>query len=125
MTVGAVVAALALLALAFALAWVAAPLWRGAPAPTADDPRVVALLAEREAILAALRDLDADAADGRLAPDDHRALRVETVARGAAVLAALDAVAAGDRPPSPSAAHPADAVEADVRAWRARSAAPR
>lgn len=126
MTAAWLVAGAAVLALGLALAWVAAPLWHGAPAASVDDPRVVALLAEREAVLAALRDLDADAAAGRLAPEDHRALRAESVARGAAVLAALDAISEHRGAPSaPAAAHPADAVEADVRAWRARSAAPR
>ena len=119
MTAAWLVAGAAVLALGLALAWVAAPLWHGAPAASVDDPRVVALLA-------ALRDLDADAAAGRLAPEDHRALRAESVARGAAVLAALDAIAARRGAPSaPAAAHAADDVEADVRAWRARSAAPR
>ncbi|MCC7019361.1 MAG: hypothetical protein IT332_06390 [Ardenticatenales bacterium] len=113
------IAALALAALAVGLAWVAMPLWFGAPAATADDPRVVGLLVEREAVLAGLRDLDDDRNDGRIDADDHRAQRDEAVARGAAVLAALDGLAAhhaGD------AEADAAAIEADVRRRRARSA---
>jgi hypothetical protein len=75
-------------------AYVAAPLWRGVVPVAPPDPRAVALLARREAVLAALRDLDADLADGRLGADDHAAQRAEVAARGAAVLTALDELAA-------------------------------
>ncbi|MBK6768974.1 MAG: hypothetical protein IPG72_08195 [Ardenticatenales bacterium] len=119
MTAAGLIFALALAVLAAGLAWVAAPLWYGAPAATADDPRVVGLLVEREAVLAGLRDLDDDMNDGRVDADEHRAQRDEAVARGAAVLAALDGLSAhraGD------AEADAAAIEADVRRLRARSA---
>ena len=44
-------------------AYVALPLWRGVTPIAPPDPRAVELLARREAILATLRDLDADLAD--------------------------------------------------------------
>lgn len=50
------------------------------------------LLAEREAILLALRDLDFDKTVGKLAPEDYAAQRAELVARGVAVLKQLDAL---------------------------------
>jgi hypothetical protein len=82
-----------LLCLAAAL-WVVRPLWRGAPTREPVDPRAVALLAEREALLATLRDLDADARAERLGADDHARLRAESVDRAARVLTALDVLAA-------------------------------
>jgi len=48
------------------------------------------LLAEREAILLALRDLDFDHSVGKIAPEDYAAQRAELVARGVAVLKQLD-----------------------------------
>ncbi len=77
-------------------AWVLAPLWRGGHSAAGPDPRVIGLLAEREAALASLRDLDADAADGRIGPADHARLRAETIAQGASILAALDRLAEGE-----------------------------
>lgn len=115
---------LILLALAGALAllaWVLAPLWRGAAPFAPPDPRAVALLARRQAALASLRDLDADFAAGRLPEAEYRALRATVVAEGAATLAALDRLAAV------SAADSADLVagiEAEVAALGAPSAGP-
>ncbi len=120
MTVEWLGAAAAAIALVAGLVWMAAPLWRGAPGAVGDDPRLVGLLAEREAVLATLRDLDADARDGRLAPADHEALRAEAVARGAAILAALDALPTLQAAAAESAT---DAVESDVAAWRDRRSA--
>lgn len=117
MTVAWLGAAVAVIALLAGMVWMAAPLWRGAPDAVGDDPRLVGLLAEREAVLATLRDLDADAHDGRLAPADHAALRAEAVARGAAILAALDALPTVRSAVAESAT---DAVETDVAAWRDR-----
>lgn len=111
--VGATAAAL----FVFALIWIASPLWKGAPAAASDDLRVIGLLVERESVLATLRDLDADALDARVAPDDHAALRDETVARGAAVLAALDHVL---HQTADVASDGAAGVEEDVRLARAR-----
>lgn len=111
----AVVAVAAAVLIGAALVWVAAPLWQGAPAAASDDPRVVGLLVERESVLATLRDLDADAFDRRVAPSDHAALREETVARGAAVLAALDGLFSAQ---ADAVGDGAAAVEADVRSAR-------
>ncbi len=74
--------------------YVMRPLLGGAEALDEADPRAVALLAMREGVLATLRDLDADRADGRLSEADYQALRAESVAQGAQVLATLDRVAA-------------------------------
>lgn len=50
------------------------------------------LLAEREAALAALRDLDFDKTVGKVTPEDYAAQRAGLVARGVAVLKQMDAV---------------------------------
>jgi len=100
---------LAVLVTLVVAAWVVAPLVRGVVTLDPPEPRAVALLARREAILASLRDLDADHADGRLGAADHAALRRDLVARGAATLAALDRLAA-------DAAGRAAALAADVEA---------
>lgn len=73
-----------------AIAWLGLPLWRGDEPAGPPDPRAVGLLANREALLAAIRDLDADAALGRLNSDEHDLRRRELVERGAQVLMALD-----------------------------------
>jgi len=91
--------ALVLLAAAVlgSLAVVAWALWplRGEPLPVESvDRRFVALLAEREAALFELRDLDGDHADGRLGEADWHALRTLAVDRAARALAALDALEA-------------------------------
>ncbi|MFN8423668.1 MAG: hypothetical protein U0470_09925 [Anaerolineae bacterium] len=117
----AAVAVVAAVLIGAALVWVAAPLWQGAPAAASDDPRVVGLLVERERA-GTLRDLDADAFDQRVAPGDHAALREEAVARGAAVLAALDGLFSAQ---ADAVGEGAAAVEADVRSARAhREAGP-
>lgn len=110
-----VVAAIALVA--GLVAWVGLPLWRGDAGGDVPDPRVVALLAEREATLAALRDLDADHADGRVTDADYAALRAEAVARGAAALDALDALA---RDAAGRNARLLEAVEREVAALAER-----
>lgn len=118
MTTDWLAAALALVALGAGIAWVALPIWRGAPPAAADDPRVVGLLAVREAALATLRDLDEDARDGRLGVDDHARQRAEVIAQGAAALAALDRIAASR---AGNADVGAAAIEADVLRSRGRT----
>lgn len=94
MTAETILVALVVIGLVAAVAvYVFRPLLGGVEALEDADPRAVALLAEREAVLLTLRDLDADRADGRLGEDDYHRLRSETVARGSRVLAALDQVA--------------------------------
>jgi hypothetical protein len=104
---------------AVVVAWVALPLWRGAGPEPPPDPRIVGLLTEREATLAAIRDLDADLALGRIGADEHRARRAELVARGAVVLEVLDAATARS---AGEAEVLAAEVEADVRARLTASA---
>lgn len=109
-----VIAAVLVSGLVAAVAWwVSMPLRRGELPLDAPDQRAVALLAQREAVLASLRDLEADHASGRVADAPYAAQRTELVTRGAATLAALDAVAAdlGGR-----AAALAEAIEAEVAA---------
>lgn len=60
---------------------------REAHATTAES-----LLAAREAVLAALRDLDFDRAVGKVLPEDYAAQRAELVARGVVVLKQMDAL---------------------------------
>lgn len=84
----------ALVACAAVAAWVLWPLWRGVALLDPVDPRAVALLARRESILASLRDIDADHADGRLGDAAHAAMRGDLVRQGSAVLAALDSLEA-------------------------------
>ena len=89
-----VLAVAGLLLLLPSLAWVLAPLRRDLPPREPADPRVLALLAEREALLATLRDLEADHRDGRLSEANYAPLRAGVLSRGSAVLAALDRLAA-------------------------------
>jgi hypothetical protein len=63
----------------------------GSPASAAD-----ALQAEREAILAVLRDLDFDHATGKITAEDYAAQRARLVQRGAEVLRVLDAQSDAD-----------------------------
>jgi hypothetical protein len=83
-----------LIAAAAIVGWIGAPLWRAQPADETAEPRVLGLLVEREAALANLRDLESDFAAGRIGPEAYATQRADLVARGAAVLAALEALAA-------------------------------
>jgi hypothetical protein len=78
------------IAVVLAAAWIGVPLWRGDRPAEPPDAVVVGLLAEREAVLASLADLDAELAAGRLDVDEHRLQRESLVARGSRVLEALD-----------------------------------
>lgn len=102
------------------VAWIARPLYSGAITVPPADPRAVALLTRREGILVTLRDLDSDFAAGRLGADDYSALRQVAVAKGVAVLAALDGLAAES---NAAAADLTREVEADVLARRAATVA--
>ena len=118
--------ALALLAggalIVAAVAWIGAPLWRGTAPEPPPDPRIVLLLAQREATVAAIRDLDADLALGRIDVEEHDLRRRQLVARGAALLHSLDAVGART---AGEAAVLAAQLDDEVRALRAQSAANR
>jgi hypothetical protein len=93
--------------------WVGLPLWRGELPEEAADPATVALLSEREAVLADLRDLDAARNEGRVTESDYAELRGELMARGAAALQSLDRLAATT---DGASVRLAEAIEADVRA---------
>ena len=83
----------AMLIVAAVFAWVLAPLVLGAAATPSDDPRILALLLERESALAEIRDLDEARSAGRIQSDDHADRRQAALERGAAALRALDKVA--------------------------------
>ncbi len=74
-------------------AWVLAPLWRGGPPAEPSDPRALALLERREALLASLRDLEDDHRDGLVDARSHASLRADLLRRGGEILAALDRLA--------------------------------
>ncbi len=56
----------------------------------AESDRLADILAQRDAIYQAIRDLDFDRETGKLTPEDHRAMRAQLVAQGVAVLQELD-----------------------------------
>jgi hypothetical protein len=76
---------------------IARPLLRPAHTRDAQPSAADALIAERERLLAALRDLELDHATGVVAAQDYGPQRAQLVARGAAVLRELDALAAKPR----------------------------
>lgn len=114
------IAALAVGLTGVVVAWVGRPLWRSEPPLPPPDPRAVALLARRQAALAALRDLEADRASGRLDEDAYVSLRAEMTASGAATLAAIDRVSAEAAEGSEAAVR---RIEADVAARRGTAVA--
>jgi RNA polymerase subunit RPABC4/transcription elongation factor Spt4 len=81
------------------------------------------LLAERESVLTALRDLDFDHATGKITDEDYAPQRAQLVAQGAHVLRQLDALGApGRAPAADSDAAIERAVATRRRAAPARSA---
>jgi hypothetical protein len=113
-----VVVAAVLMAAATAI-WVVRPLTHGGAVGTPASRAAVALLARREAVLAGLRDLEADHADGRVANADYERLRAEALAEGAAVLQALDRMAADAEAGN---AQLLSRIEAEIAQRRARGA---
>ena len=101
---------------------VARPWLEPAAAQAGDADPAEPLLAERERLLTALRDLDFDQATGKLPSDEYAAQRAELVAHGAAVLRRLDEVAPG-RAPAPGADAAAD-LDAEIEQAIARQRAP-
>ncbi|MGQ0600160.1 MAG: hypothetical protein ACT4QE_00530 [Anaerolineales bacterium] len=107
MDIGSLLFGLALLLVSAFL--IAQPLLERPAAPGSLTSTLEALQAEREAILAALRDLDFDYSTGKITTEDHRTQRAALVQRGAEVLRALDIQS------------PTDLVDADIeRAIAAR-----
>ena len=89
----------------FAMAFLIAPLRSGGAEPAWDSPQAAGAAAERESVLAALRDLEEDFATGKLEAADYAQMRSELRARAARLLAAERAAAipaAPVAPPSPA-----------------------
>ncbi|HRE29697.1 MAG TPA: hypothetical protein PK954_23845, partial [Anaerolineales bacterium] len=70
---------------------VAQPFFENRAAPAQADDIVAGLSAERDTILAAVRDLDFDHATGKIEDADYAAQRAKLMAQGAEVLKRLDA----------------------------------
>jgi hypothetical protein len=97
-------AGFALLLAGAATAFLIAPLRSTRAEPPLVSRRAAHAAAERESVLAALRDLDEDFATGKLDVADHAQMRSELRARAVALLAAeRDALAAPDPAPARSA----------------------
>jgi hypothetical protein len=91
------------------------PLLRPAHTRDAQPSAAEALTAERERLLAALRDLELDHATGVVAEQDYGPQRAQLVTRGAAVLRQLDELAARPRGQAPQARRSIeDEIEAAV-----------
>ncbi len=78
------------------------------------------LVAEREAILTALRDLDFDHATGKVSDGDYAPQRANLVSRGASVLRQIDQVNQLDQPPN----HSDDELDRAIAARRKAAIAP-
>jgi hypothetical protein len=86
-----------------AMAFLIAPLRSRGSEPALPSPEARSMAAERESVLAALRDLEEDFATGKLEPADHAQMRGELRARAAALLAAeRDARTPSAAPPPPA-----------------------
>jgi ribosomal protein L32 len=80
------------------------------------------LLAERDTLYAAIRDLDLDFQTGKLVEADYRAMRDKYIAQGVEILKELDALGVDRRPEAadrfPRQATAVDEIEAAVQARR-------
>jgi len=117
MDAGSVVLGLALAAVMMFV--VARPFFtaRGVGASSEFGPGVT-LLAEREAVLNALRDLDFDYALNKIPMEAYLTQRAQWVARGAEILRQLDAMAPPETAPLPKLAEAEAALEAAIAARR-------
>src|SRR5690606_23661773 len=88
------------LAAALAVAFLGGPLRREAEAERLEEPREDATRQEREAVYAALRDLEHDHETGKIADEDYAAMRQEPRARAAALLRQAEAEAGARRAPA-------------------------
>ncbi|HLE26923.1 MAG TPA: zinc ribbon domain-containing protein [Anaerolineales bacterium] len=95
MDFGSILLGLALLLLAGFI--VARPLIDGERPHEAEATPADSLLAERDNLLTALRDLDFDHATGKIADEDYTPQRAQLVARGVSVLKELEALGAEGR----------------------------
>jgi peptidoglycan hydrolase-like protein with peptidoglycan-binding domain len=110
--IGSLLVALALFIIVAAV--VAQPLLERTAKATPKASPTEALVAEREQVLIALRDLDFDHATGKLAEEDYQTQRVGLVSRGADVLRQLDRLGVDGTP----AGSLDDQIEAAVAARR-------
>ena len=86
------------------MAFLIAPLRSREAEPALASPRAAHAAAERESVLAALRDLEEDFATGKLDAADHAQMRSELRARAAQLLAAERDARAAPAPVAPPAA---------------------
>jgi hypothetical protein len=93
MDLGSLLLGLALLLLVGA--YVARPLFEAAPAEPVPAEAHADLIAEREAVLSALADLEFDHRTGKISAEDYQAQRAALVSQGAAILRRLDESGAG------------------------------
>lgn len=90
---------------------------RGVSASAESSPGVT-LLAEREAVLNALHDLDFDYTLNKIPTENYFTQRAQLVARGAEILRQLDAVAPSEAGPLPKLAETEPTIEAAIAARR-------
>ena len=90
MDLGSLLLGLALLLLVAFI--VARPILERRDMPDQEISRADQLVAERESLLAALRDLDFDHATGKISDEDYTPQRAQLVAQGVAILKQLDAL---------------------------------
>ena len=90
MDLGSLLLGLALLLLVAFI--VARPILERRDMPDQEISRADQLVAERESLLAALRDLDFDHATGKISDEDYTPQRAQFVAQGVAILKHLDAL---------------------------------
>jgi len=118
MDIGSLLLSLALLLLVGFI--VARPILEQRGAREKEISRADQLVAERESLLTALRDLDFDHATGKISDEDYAPQRAQLVAQGVAVLKQLDALRPALREDTASAA---DEIERAVAARRKTRAA--
>jgi len=93
---------LALAVAVLVVLFVAAPFILGTPRReeargAGGSERAGELLAQKEALYAAIQELDCDLASGKLSAADHRALRERYEGQAAALLKRIDELTAGER----------------------------
>ena len=108
-------------------AYIAQPLFARARVVSASESPRDQLLAERDALYVAIRDLDFDFQTGKLLEADYVAVRDKYLARGVDILKQLDALQVDRRQPGADRTTPkagADDVEVAVQARRSDRAWP-
>lgn len=98
-----------------AIAFVAYPLFKPAPLPMTEEthPVLEELVTQRDAMYAAIKDLENEHATGKLSDADYRSLRAKYEAQAVAILQELDRVVATLPRVSPD-----DVIEREVARWR-------